>query len=183
MLYLSGVPCEGADMDAAVAQCYRRLTTILQRFGADSSQVVRETIYTTDIDALVKAIPGRRTFFADARYPAATWVEVRRPSSPDSCSKWNGRCDCASRTDRPRRPGTRAADAYPQVMRVMVLLRSISTLTRSARKSRVTAVSGPIGRIRPAPLSCHTRRIVSCSACLPTAHATGSALQVPATLP
>ena len=82
MLYLSGVACEGVDMDAAVADCYRRLTAILQRFGADSSQVVRETVYTTDLDALIRAIAGRKTFFPDARYPAATWVEVRRLYKP-----------------------------------------------------------------------------------------------------
>ncbi|MBO9717832.1 MAG: RidA family protein [Pseudoxanthomonas sp.] len=82
LLYLSGVACEGADMEAAVADCYRRLTAILQRFGADSSQVVRETIYTTDLDALIRAIPGRKRFFPDARYPAATWVEVRRLYQP-----------------------------------------------------------------------------------------------------
>jgi enamine deaminase RidA (YjgF/YER057c/UK114 family) len=83
LLHLSGVACEGTDMDAAVADCYRRLTAILQRFGADSSQVVRETVYTTDLDALIRAIPGRRTFFPDARYPAATWVEVRRLYQPE----------------------------------------------------------------------------------------------------
>ncbi|WP_293761434.1 MULTISPECIES: RidA family protein [Stenotrophomonas] len=77
-LYVSGVPCRGQDMQAAVRACYGELTKILQRFGADSSQVVKETAYTTDMDALVKAIPARKAFFADGRYPAASWVQVSR---------------------------------------------------------------------------------------------------------
>ena len=51
--HISGVACEGADMQAAVQACYRELAGILQRFGADSSQVVKETLYTTDMDALI----------------------------------------------------------------------------------------------------------------------------------
>lgn len=77
-LHVSGIACEGVDMQAAVRACYRELTGILRRFGADSSQVVKETLYTTDMDALIAAIPERKTFFADARYPAATWVQVAR---------------------------------------------------------------------------------------------------------
>ncbi|MBB6063996.1 Rid family hydrolase [Pseudoxanthomonas broegbernensis] len=81
-LHISGIACEGADMQAAVQACYRELSGILQRFGADSSQVVKETLYTTDMDALIEAIPDRKTFFADARYPAATWVQVARLFGP-----------------------------------------------------------------------------------------------------
>ncbi|MCG8276023.1 Rid family hydrolase [Stenotrophomonas sp. NLF4-10] len=82
ILHVSGIACEGADMQAAVQACYRELTGILRRFGADSSQVVKETLYTTDMDALIAAIPERKTFFADARYPAATWVQVARLYGP-----------------------------------------------------------------------------------------------------
>jgi len=82
ILHVSGIACEGADMQAAVRACYRELAGILRRFGADSSQVVKETLYTTDMDALIAAIPERKTFFADARYPAATWVQVARLYGP-----------------------------------------------------------------------------------------------------
>ncbi|MCE4075940.1 MULTISPECIES: RidA family protein [Stenotrophomonas] len=75
-LHVSGVPCRGRDMQAAVQACYGALAKILQRFGADSSQMLKETAYTTDMDALVKAIPARKAFFADGRYAAASWVQV-----------------------------------------------------------------------------------------------------------
>lgn len=77
-LHVSGIACGGTDMPLAVQTCYRQLNDILQKFGVDSSHVVKETIYTTDMDALIKAIPTRKTFFADAKYPAATWVQVSR---------------------------------------------------------------------------------------------------------
>lgn len=77
-LHVSGVPCRGADMQAAVRDCYGKLTKILQQFDADSSQVVKETVFTTDMDALIKAIPDRKTFFADGKYPAASWVQISR---------------------------------------------------------------------------------------------------------
>lgn len=75
-LHISGVPCKGKDMQEAVRACYASLTGILQHYGADSSQVVKETAFTTDMEALKKAIPERKAFFADGRYPAASWVQV-----------------------------------------------------------------------------------------------------------
>ncbi len=83
ILHVSGVPCRGPDMQAAVRACYGRLTKILQQFDADSSQVVKETAYTTDMDALIQAIPERKAFFADGRYPAASWVQVGRLFNPE----------------------------------------------------------------------------------------------------
>ncbi len=77
-LHVSGVPCAGKDMREAVRACYGRLGEILQHYGADSSQVVKETAFTTDIEALKLAIPERKAFFADGRYPAASWVQVSR---------------------------------------------------------------------------------------------------------
>ena len=65
-------------MHVAVRDCYGKLTKILQQFDADSSQVVKETVFTTDMDGLIKAIPDRKTFFADGKYPAASWVQISR---------------------------------------------------------------------------------------------------------
>ncbi|MCD9086414.1 RidA family protein [Stenotrophomonas sp. SY1] len=77
-LHISGVPCKGKDMHEAVRACYGRLTEILRHYGADSSQVVKETAFTTDMEALKKAIPDRKAFFTDGKYPAASWVQVSR---------------------------------------------------------------------------------------------------------
>lgn len=78
MLHVSGVPCKGETMQAAVRRCYSQLTGILQRFGANSGQVVKETVYTTDMEGLITAIPERKTLFVDGKYPAASWVQISR---------------------------------------------------------------------------------------------------------
>jgi 2-iminobutanoate/2-iminopropanoate deaminase len=81
-LYLSGIACSGADMKTAVGQCYRTAEKLLAKYGASTERIVKETVYTTDIEALKKCIPDRKTFFKDGKYPAATWVEVRRLFEP-----------------------------------------------------------------------------------------------------
>ena len=40
--------------------------------------IVKEVLYTTDMDAMKKAIPTRKAFFKNGVYPAATWVEISR---------------------------------------------------------------------------------------------------------
>lgn len=81
-LYISGVACDGANMEAAVTSCYKNLTDILDKFHVGTDHIVKENIYTIDIDALIKAIPNRKTFFTNEKYPAATWVQVNRLYNP-----------------------------------------------------------------------------------------------------
>ncbi|HEY5810441.1 MAG TPA: RidA family protein [Povalibacter sp.] len=81
-LYLSGIACSGDGMQAAVTSCYQRIATILGKYSVGTDRIVKENVYTTDIEALKKSIPDRKTFFKEARYPAATWVEVRRLFDP-----------------------------------------------------------------------------------------------------
>lgn len=81
-LYLSGIACSGESMQAAVTSCYQRVAGILQQYSVGTDRIVKENVFTTDIEALKKAIPDRKAFFKDARYPAATWVEVRRLFDP-----------------------------------------------------------------------------------------------------
>jgi enamine deaminase RidA (YjgF/YER057c/UK114 family) len=77
-LHISGVACGGETMQAAVTACYRELGDILKKFGATPDRIVKENIYTTDIEALKKCIPSRKNFFNNTNYPAATWVQVSR---------------------------------------------------------------------------------------------------------
>lgn len=81
-LYISGVACSGKNMVEAVNECYDSLTNILEKFNTGSDHIVKENIYTTNIDELIKAIPSRRRFFSSGHYPAATWVQVERLFSP-----------------------------------------------------------------------------------------------------
>lgn len=81
-LFISGVACEGPGMQEAVARCYTEISNLLQKFSLTTRDIIKENVYTTDIDALVKVIPERKKFFPEGNYPAATWVEVKRLYDP-----------------------------------------------------------------------------------------------------
>jgi enamine deaminase RidA (YjgF/YER057c/UK114 family) len=80
-LYLSGITGQGA-MDQSLQSVYTRIEKALNEAGADFSSVVKENLYTTDIDA-VKANNAVRLKFYNGKYPAATWVQVDRLFMPD----------------------------------------------------------------------------------------------------
>lgn len=76
LLYISGTVGAG-EMPAAVQQAYEGLRKTLEANGLTFANVVKENVYTTDIDAFKKAGDIRKGFYG-ANLPAATWVEVRR---------------------------------------------------------------------------------------------------------
>lgn len=75
-LHVSGVAAEG-PMPAAVDEVYGRLAAILKARGAGLGQVVKETVFTTDLDAFIAQRAARRKHYGD-QLPAASWVQVQR---------------------------------------------------------------------------------------------------------
>jgi 2-iminobutanoate/2-iminopropanoate deaminase len=83
-LFLSGLvsmdadgQCIGrGDMSAQVQAIYTDVGRILYDYGLTFEAVVKETIYTTDMQALLAAVPARLKFFENVAPPAATWVRV-----------------------------------------------------------------------------------------------------------
>lgn len=90
MLFFSGVTSidkHGAvmnkdDMAAQVNNVYTELKELLVTHGVSMENVVKETIYTTDMDALFKCAELRLAFIKDYAPPAATWVQVSRLAFP-----------------------------------------------------------------------------------------------------
>lgn len=82
-LYVSGTVSAGANMEEQVAGVYRRIRATLERFGAQPSDIVKETAYATDVDALAAANPARLAFYA-GHTPAATWVQIQRLLMPQA---------------------------------------------------------------------------------------------------
>jgi len=81
-IYLSGttgVDENGnpADLDSQMKLAYAGIQKTLAHFGADLTNVVMERIYTTDMDALIKAQETRKGIYA-GWLPPATWTEVKR---------------------------------------------------------------------------------------------------------
>ena len=81
MLYISGVAASG-EMPAAVRETYDGLAKILKIHGLTFKNVVKENVYTTNLDAL-KANQALRRSYYGKDFPAATWVQVQRLYLPD----------------------------------------------------------------------------------------------------
>ena len=75
-LYVSGSTGSGT-MPEAIAEAYGAIQRTLAHYGLTFAQVVKENVYTTDIEALKRHAAVRRAFYGKD-FPAATWVQVAR---------------------------------------------------------------------------------------------------------
>ncbi|MCL1123646.1 RidA family protein [Shewanella surugensis] len=84
-LYLSGMTSEKATFDSQMDDIYRSIKTILADYNVGMDAIVKEVIFTTNIEKLKQLIPRRKAYFFSLghhSYPAATWVEVNQLWSP-----------------------------------------------------------------------------------------------------
>lgn len=89
-LYVSGsVAVDGAgrliapgDMAGQMRAAYANIRRTLEAHQASFTNVVKETVYTTDLDAFVRASDLRFEYYGKERLPAISWVEVRRLVDP-----------------------------------------------------------------------------------------------------
>jgi len=68
-------------MGTQLRQAYRGIETTLKAYGLDLRHVVKETVMTTDIDALALNNEVRKAFYK-GDYPAASWMQVTRLLMP-----------------------------------------------------------------------------------------------------
>ena len=76
VLYISGWLDKGTIADQ-LQGIYFNLGKILKAYGATYQNVVKETLFTTDMEA-VKSNNEVRKVFYQGDYPAATWVQISR---------------------------------------------------------------------------------------------------------
>jgi len=69
------------DMTAQYRQALENMKTVLASEGADFSDIVKITIFTTDIDEFRKAGNLRSEYFGDSA-PASTLVQIERLARP-----------------------------------------------------------------------------------------------------
>jgi 2-iminobutanoate/2-iminopropanoate deaminase len=89
-LYISGsvaVDAQGrlvaaGDMAGQMRAAYSNVQRTLAAHGAGFNAVVKETIYTTDMDALLKAADLRFEFYDKEQLPTTSWVQVQRLVDP-----------------------------------------------------------------------------------------------------
>ncbi len=83
VLHLSGVTASGDTMAAQIDNIYNKIKSILQTEGLDLSDVIKETLFTTDMAALKRNVATRKTHFKDGEYPASSWIEVKGLFMPE----------------------------------------------------------------------------------------------------
>lgn len=70
------------DMAGQMRAAYTNIQRTLAANGADFETIVKETIFTTDMDALLKASDVRFEYYDKERLPATSWVQVQRLVDP-----------------------------------------------------------------------------------------------------
>jgi enamine deaminase RidA (YjgF/YER057c/UK114 family) len=76
VLYISGAVARDVTPEG-IAKVYKALEYSLTSNGATFQNVVKENLYTTDIEAMKKYNEVRKAFYK-GDYPAATWVQITR---------------------------------------------------------------------------------------------------------
>jgi 2-iminobutanoate/2-iminopropanoate deaminase len=69
-------------MTAAIQAVYEHLRRTLEANGLTFADVVKENVYTTDLDAFIQNKALRQRFYANTPLPAATWIQVQRLYTP-----------------------------------------------------------------------------------------------------
>ena len=76
VLYISGAVAREVTPDG-ITRVYQALERSLKSFGATFQNVVKENLYTTDMEAMKKYNDARKAFYKND-FPAATWVQIAR---------------------------------------------------------------------------------------------------------
>ncbi len=80
---LQGKPLHAGDFTAQVRTVYEDIEATLQAHGMSAANIIKETIYTRDMEGLIAANPQRLEYYRDVTPPASTWVEIKRLVHPD----------------------------------------------------------------------------------------------------
>jgi len=75
-IYISGVVATG-DMPTQIKEVMETIKRTLAKYNSGFKNVIKETIYTTDINEFKKHRSVRNSYYS-GDYPAATWVEVKQ---------------------------------------------------------------------------------------------------------
>jgi len=76
VLYISGAVAREVTPEG-ITRVYQSLERSLKSFGATFQNVVKENLYTTDMEAMKRYNDARKVFYK-GDFPAATWMGVSR---------------------------------------------------------------------------------------------------------
>ena len=89
-LYIAGqVPLDGqgnlvgpGDVTAQAEQVYRNIQTVVEAAGGTLNDIVKVTVFTTDIAHRPALGAVRQSFFKDGPYPASTFLVIASLANP-----------------------------------------------------------------------------------------------------
>jgi 2-iminobutanoate/2-iminopropanoate deaminase len=76
IIYISGTVARDVTPEG-IKSVYDNLERTLKAYGATFQNVVKENLYTTDIEAMKRYNATRKAYYKDD-FPAATWIQVPR---------------------------------------------------------------------------------------------------------
>lgn len=76
IIYISGAVSRDVTPEG-IKRVYEALGNTLKHYGATFQNVVKENLYTTDMEAMKKYNDARKVFYKND-FPAATWMQVPR---------------------------------------------------------------------------------------------------------
>lgn len=79
-IYISGIT-SGGDAPTQIKNVYEALQKVLENYGCGFENVVKENLYTTDLEGIKQHLELRKSFYK-GDFPAATWVEVKQLYDP-----------------------------------------------------------------------------------------------------
>lgn len=82
-IYLSGIASNKPSLKEQVREIYSLIQNTLKDNNLGMNNIVKQVIYTTDIEAYKKLGKVRKELFNDDQYPSSTLVEVQRLYSPN----------------------------------------------------------------------------------------------------
>jgi 2-iminobutanoate/2-iminopropanoate deaminase len=82
-LYISGIASDKPTLEEQVEEIYRLIRNTLKDNGLGMHSIVKQVIYTTDIEAYKKLGTVTKKHFAENEYPSSTLVQVQRLYSPN----------------------------------------------------------------------------------------------------
>lgn len=78
-----GNPLHADDFPSQIEAVYADIDATLKAHGMGAADIVKETIYTTDMKGLVAANAKRTEYYREVTPPASTWVEIKQLVHPD----------------------------------------------------------------------------------------------------
>ena len=77
-LYISGIASNKPTLEKQVEEIYSIIQNILNDYGLDTSAIVKQVIYTTDIEAYKSLGAAGKKYFKENEYPSSTLVQIER---------------------------------------------------------------------------------------------------------